>query len=310
MAISTDFTYSRFLAAKKSVDDRALNRQVFESLAQDLRSRQESGPVAVLEVACGVGTMIERLWDWGVLTNSHYTAVDLLPENIAAAKARLTAFSRKRSLDYEEVGEGELTIMSHGRSLKINFEALDVFAFEAREAALSRWDVLLAHAFLDLVDLDAAIPLLFALLKPAGCFSFTLNFDGATIFLPTLEPSLEALIERLYHGTMDDRRVEGKPSGASLTGRRLFSVLPRYGGRIIAAGSSDWVVFPGPEGYPHDEAYFLHYLVHTVEGALRGHPLLEERTLSEWTSRRHQQIDQGELTYIAHQLDFFGVKAG
>jgi SAM-dependent methyltransferase len=310
MSIPNDFSYSRYLAAKKSVDDRALNRQVFEALAQAMGPRQASGPVTILEVACGIGTMVERLWDWGFLTNAHYTAVDLLPENIAAAKARLTAFSRQRGLPCEEVGERELIIMSPGRSLKISLEALDAFEFAARETGRFQGDLLLAHAFLDLVDLDFAVPRLFCLLKTGGCFSFTLNFDGATIFLPTLEPNLEALIARLYHGTMDDRRVGGKPSGASLTGRLLFSALPKYGGRIIAAGSSDWVVFPGPEGYPHDEAYFLHYLVHTVAGALQGHPLLEEETLHKWTSRRHRQIEQNDLTFIAHQLDFFGVKEG
>jgi hypothetical protein len=165
-----------------------------------------------------------------------------------------------------------------------------------------------AHAFLDLLDLDTAVPLLFSLLKPGGWFSFTLNFDGATIFLPVVAPDLDALVEKLYHGTMDSRLVDGKPSGSSLTGRRLFSVIPRCGGAILAAGSSDWVVFPGPKGYPHDEAYFLHYLVHTVEGALRGHPLLERESLGWWASQRHRQIARGELVYLAHQLDFFGIK--
>ncbi len=67
MAIPSDFSYTRYLAAKQSVDDRALNRQVFEVMAKALRSRQESSPVAILEVGCGIGTMLERLWDWGVL---------------------------------------------------------------------------------------------------------------------------------------------------------------------------------------------------------------------------------------------------
>ncbi len=208
------------------------------------------------------------------------------------------------------MGESDLLITSPGRALKVRLEAHDIYDFAARETGRSQWDVLLAHAFLDLVDLDTAVPRLFALLKPGGHFSFTLNFDGATIFLPTLDPALDARIERLYHGTMDDRRIDGKPSGSSLTGRLLFSALPKYGGRVIAAGSSDWVVFSGPESYPRDEAYFLHYLVHTVDGALRRHPLMEEGPLSDWASRRHQQIDRGELVYIAHQLDFFGTKAG
>jgi SAM-dependent methyltransferase len=310
MTIPTDFNYLRYLAAKKSVDDRALNRQVFAALIQALRPRQGSTPITWLEVGCGIGTMVERLWDWGIFVNAEYTAMDLFPEHIAAAKKRLPAFARERGLQFEEMGEAGLVLNSPHRSLRVSLEAADLFDFAAREAGHSSWDVLVAHAFLDLVDLETALPRLLALLKPGGCFYFTLNFDGVTTFLPNLDADLDldARIEKLYHATMDDRRMGGKPSGSSQTGRLLFSALPRCGGRILAAGSSDWVIFPGPGGYPNDEAYFLHYLIHTVDEALRGHPLLKEEALQEWISRRHQQIEQAELVYIAHQLDFFGIK--
>jgi SAM-dependent methyltransferase len=236
--------------------------------------------------------------------------VDLLPENIAEAKSRLPAFARERGLQIGEMGGNGLLLTSPHRSLRLTLKAVDVFDFAAREAGRSTWDVIVAHAFLDLVDLETVLPRLFALLKPGGCFYFTLNFDGVTTFIPQLDADLDALIEKLYHATMDDRRVHGKPSGSSQTGRLLFSALSKVGGRILAAGGSDWVVFPGPDGYPVDEAYFLHYLVHTVNMALRGHPLLNGSSLQEWTSRRHQHIDQAEMVYIAHQLDFFGVKEG
>jgi SAM-dependent methyltransferase len=310
MTVPTDFNYARYLAAKKSVDDRALNRRVFEAMTQALRHPQGAGPLEFLEVGCGIGTMVERLWDEGVLINARYTAIDLEPANIAAAKNRLGDFAQQRGLQWEETAGGEHHLISPGRSLTASLEAVDLFELAAREAGRSAWDVLVAHAFLDLVDLESAVPRLLALLKTGGWFYFTLNFDGATTFLPTLAPDLDDLIERLYHGTMDDRRLGGQPSGSSRTGRLLFGNLPRYGGRIVAAGSSDWVVFSGPEGYQGDEAYFLHYIIHTVEGTLRGQPLLEEEALNNWTSQRHQQIERGELSYIAHQLDFFGVKEG
>jgi SAM-dependent methyltransferase len=308
MTIPDDFSYIRYLAAKQSVDDRALNRQVFAALAQALGPLQASGPASILEVGCGTGAMVERLVDWGVLTNARYTAVDLQPEHIAAAAARLAACARGRSWQIAETEKNDLLCTGPRHSLRLTFEAMDLFDFAAREAGRAAWDVLVAHAVLDLLDLDTALPRLLALLKPGGCFYFTLNFDGATIFLPTLDPGLDDLIEDLYHGTMDERRINGQPSGGSRTGRLLFSALPRYGGAILAVGSSDWVVFPGPDGYPQDEAYFLHYLIHTVEDALRGHPRLPEKPLQDWISRRHRQIEKNELTFIAHQLDFFGVK--
>jgi hypothetical protein len=75
---------------------------------------------------------------------------------------------------------------------------------------------------------------------------------------------------------------------------------------VLAAGSSDWVVFAGANGYPADEAYFLHDIIHTIGTALTGHPSLDPERLRTWVAQRHAQIDQGALVYIAHQLDVLG----
>jgi hypothetical protein len=163
-----------------------------------------------------------------------------------------------------------------------------------------------AHAFLDLVDLGAAVPGLLGLLAPGGFFYFTLNFDGATVFEPALDPDLDRLIETLYHRHMDQRRVQGRPSGGSHTGRRLFGELRAAGGTVLAAGSSDWLVFPGPDGYPGDEAYFLDFILHTIQQALEGHAKLPQAGFRDWLARRQAQIQRRELVYLAHQLDFFG----
>jgi len=306
----TDFSYSRYLAAKKSVDDRALNRHVVEALAQALGPQQKEGPVTVLEVGCGIGTMVERLWDWGILTSADYTGIDVLPGNIAEAQNRLPTYAQAQGLRVAAGDEGVFTAEDSHRVLQVTLEAVDLYDFAAREAGRFAGDLLVAHAFLDLVDLDRALPRLLALLKPGGWFYFTLNFDGGTIFLPPLDPDLDSRIEELFHATMDDRRINESSSGSSRTGRLLFTALPRFGGRILAAGSSNWLVFPGPKGYPGDEAYFLHCIVRTVASALRGHPLLPDAALTDWTARRQEQVEQRELVYIAHQLDFFGIKEG
>lgn len=302
--------YIRYLAAKQSVDDRALNRQVFEALAQALGPRREAGKLSFLEVGCGFGAMVERLWDGGLFAAADYTGVDQSPEHIAAARACLMAFAQAKGAQVKDMGENGLSFTGPGLNLRVTLEAADMFDFTAREQGRAAWDVLLAHAFLDLVDLKTALPRLFGLLNAGGWFYFTLNFDGASIFLPPLEPNLDARIENLYHADMDSRRVNGRPSGSSRTGRLLFDLLPRCGGRVLAAGSSDWVVFPGPEGYPGDEAYFLRHIIDTVEAAVRGRAGLGEALLDEWIYARRRQIDRGELVYIAHQLDFFGIKEG
>jgi hypothetical protein len=121
-----------------------------------------------------------------------------------------------------------------------------------------------------------------------------------------IDAELDPRIEILYHRTMDERRTRGSPSGGSHTGRQLLSLLLEMDIDVLAAGSSDWVVFPQNSAYLADEAYFLHFIVHTIDGALRGHPELDPPDFESWIQTRHAQIERGELTYIAHQLDLLG----
>ena len=64
--------YARYLAAKTTVDDRALNRQVLA----ELRRLMPAGAPRVLEVGAGLGTMAARLTDWGVVGAGEYILLD------------------------------------------------------------------------------------------------------------------------------------------------------------------------------------------------------------------------------------------
>jgi SAM-dependent methyltransferase len=298
--------FIRYLAAKKGLDDRSLNRQVWDHLVRAVRDRADSAPLRVLEVGCGIGTMIERLLDRGLLTRAAYTGVDVEPEFIRAAAQRLKDYAAGRQVPLTVDAGGALRFATPAQDARITLEAADLFDFLDRDPEKSAWDLLVAHAVLDLIDLPTALPRLLSRLVPGGLFYFTLNFDGATILEPPIDPDLDALIEALYHRTMDTRRDRGRPAGSSRTGRRLFGHLQDTGARLTAAGSSDWVVFPGPDGYPGDEAYFLHFIIDTIGQALHGHPELAGRRFQAWIDQRHRQIEARELIYIAHQLDFLG----
>jgi hypothetical protein len=251
--------------------------------------------------------MVERLLDWKLLRRGAvYTAIDLLPQNLAAARERLEAFAVSRGYRFREE-EGVLSLqLPQDQSLYVSLEAIDLYDFVRREQARQTWDLLIAHAFLDLVDLSATLSPLLALLGEGGLCYFTHNFDGATIFLPYLDEEFDRQIEDLYHRSMDQHLWQAWPLAQSQTGRRLFHLLPAAGAQVLAAGSSDWVVHPGPGGYLADEAYFLHFIIHTVAEALAGHPQLPEDRFREWVDRRHRQIEKGQLLYIARQLDFLG----
>jgi hypothetical protein len=308
MQTSFEYSFPRYLEAKKSVDDRALNRQVWEILAKQLRTLSDRKPIRVLEIGAGIGSMIERILEWNLIRRASYSALDSLVENADAAFPRLSQWAARHNMSILTKAAYQWQLADANQKKKIDIQYLneDLFAFIQRQDGEQKWDLLLAHAFLDLVDIPSTLPLLKNLLSSEGSFYFSLNFDGATIFEPAIDPAFDSLVEALYHRSMDERLIQGKASGDSQAGRHLFRNLEQAGLTITGAGASDWVVFPTNGAYPYDEAYFLHFIVHTLHQELRNHPELEAHRFEAWISKRRQQIEAAELVYIAHQLDFVG----
>jgi SAM-dependent methyltransferase len=281
-----DYSFARYLAAKRTVDDRALNEAVW----QGLRVALPVGPLDVLEVGAGAGAMLERLAARGLLSaGGRYTAVDADPALIAEAQERMRDIPLLFALEVE---------------------AADVYGYARRMRGRRAWDLLIAHAFLDLIDAPRLLPDLFGLSRPGGLFYFTINFDGLTVLEPPVDPTFDDLVISLYHQTMDERMVGSQPSGGSRAGRKLLSQIPAAGGAILGAGPSDWIVYPTQGAYPADEAYFLHHILHFFEVSLSGRPELDEERFADWLARRQAQIDAGELIFIAHQIDIYGRAGG
>ena len=150
--------FIRYLAAKKGLDDRSLNRQVWEALVRAVRGRPDSSPLRVLEVGCGIGTMVERLLDWGLLTRAAYTGIDVEAELIRAAAERLHGYAAARQAGLSVESGGAMLFSTPVQEVRVRLEAADLFDFLDREPGKSAWDLLVAHAFLDLIDLAATLP--------------------------------------------------------------------------------------------------------------------------------------------------------
>lgn len=300
-----EYSFIRYLAAKKTVDDRALNRPVLEALTRAFPRPLAETPLNILEIGAGIGTMLERMIEWELFTYAHYTAIDSSADNIAYAFQRLNqnVGGPGRATNQEN---GHLVITKGAIHAEVELLAIDLFDFIQRGRANHRWDLVIASAFLDLVDMPTALPLILSLCQPKGFFYFPINFDGLTILEPVIDPEFDKLVLDLYHRTMDERMTAGKRSGDSQTGRHLISHLSTLNAEILAAGSSDWVIYAGKKGYPADEAYFLHFIINTIDQALQGHPELEDDRFEDWVMKRHLQIERGELVYIAHQIDIAG----
>src|SRR5689334_20524211 len=85
LPIPITYSLTRYLAAKKSVDDRALNWQVWQHLVAALPRATPQQPLRVLEVGAGIGAMVERLVAGYALTHATYTAIDQAPALLAEA---------------------------------------------------------------------------------------------------------------------------------------------------------------------------------------------------------------------------------
>jgi hypothetical protein len=293
------FSFPQYLLSKQSVDDRALNRTVLEALRTSLPRMH----LNVTDVGAGIGSMLARLLRWQLLpASADYTLVDEMPENIAFARRWLAEWAVQNNCPIEKRRGGDLHLTAPAGLVQAHFVQADVFDYGL--SAPPPADLLIAHAFLDLLPLPGSLPRLFALVKPGGLAWLTINFDGLTAFEPPIDPALDARIEQLFHQSMDERITNGIRSGDSRTGRHLFGYIEEAGATILSAGASDWLVYPQQGRYPADEAAFLRFILHFFETSLIGCPDLDPAQFAGWLAQRRSQVDEAKLIYIAHQLDF------
>ncbi len=287
-----EYSFPHYLLSKQSVDDRALNKDVLAALTASLPEE----PLTITEVGGGIGTMLARLLRWEVISQAEYTLVDESDETIRFASSWLPGWAGENGLETEESDPNELRIFDSRRDVRVKLVRADIFDFIAQQPEPA--DLLIAHSFLDLLPMPESLPKLLSLTKNLAWL--TLNLDGVTALEPVVNADLDTRIERLYHETMDTR-----PSGGdSLSGRHLFGHLKQAGAEIEMAGASDWVVYPVNGAYPADEAYFLKFILHFFEESLGNHPELDPAVFADWLGKRSQQVERGELVYIAHQIDF------
>jgi hypothetical protein len=301
----------RYLTAKRTVDDRALDSDALEAFETALPDRAR-----IIEVAAGVGTMLHRLLEWETLpARTTYTMLDIDAANVAASRRRLPSVARSLGYDVstaaipgelarDEEASFALSLRRHDREVTVQAAVADVFDLTARLAGERTWDVVVASAFLDIAPGADAVESLFRL-APGGAFYFPITFDGATRFHPSgPDRAFERRLERRWHAGMRSGEDPNDPRAGS----RLPDWVRAAGGSVTAAGGSTWVVRPDPcgSGYPDDEEYFLRHVLGFVEGSLLDDDELCADRVRSWLARRRRQLDAGDLRYVAHNVDVAG----
>jgi len=289
-----------YLAAKKSIDDRALNRLVWTELCQTLPQTTAAKPTNIMEIGAGIGTMLARMVDWGLLTGPvTYLGTDCDGAHLRQARHYLAAWADGQGYSLHWSGDQCGLLVTARAKISLLLEQVSAEELARRTHTLGTLHLIIAHAVLDLINLAAVLPGLLAQLTPNGLAYLTCNFDGSTLFLPEYPGKVEQEILGRYHASM-----EARLTGASHTGRRLLHFLQRPGLELLAAGSSDWVVHARNEAYSADEALFLHAIIATVEQELTGKSGPAPAGLATWARTRHRQIEAGTLSLLVRNLDF------
>jgi SAM-dependent methyltransferase len=297
------YSFQRYLAAKQSIDDRCLNRTVLEGLGAVLPAGYEQQRLRVLELGSGIGTMLTRLIERRLVSGGIYTAVDSDRRNLTETRRHLAAWAHQHGGKIRAGNKTALQLASGNVCLDVRLHRAEALEYCNRPELNQAYDLVIASAFMDLVDIHTLLPRLCRLLGTNGLLYLALNFDGETVILPEIDPDQDRCILETYHESMDRTTAAGRPVGGRYTGRKLLALLRQAETDILAAGSSDWIVWPGADGYTRDEAYFLHFIMHTIDLELRGNPAIAGDVLEKWIRRRHRQIARGEMTFIAKQLD-------
>lgn len=311
-------SFDSYLDAKRALDERSLHEPTWRAYLAFLAGKARGGPArpAVLELGTGLGAMLDRtLRGLGGGNGLDYVAVDTSPDLLEILRRRFAA------------------PVYGGPTLKMETrcgDALDELSKLAAEGR--RFDAVVSHAFVDLVDIPRLAATVSTILVPHGVFYSSLVFDGITAFIPSPPDEAEADERYIgaYHRSMrrpwngrfppDDGQVGGdsQAGGRSdgkvavhadgASGRRLLALLAGPPWKVLSAGPSDWIILPGSSLYSGDEwtvvAEMLGFFSASVGGGLTG----EDRTAFEaWLVSKRARLEAGELGFYAHHLDVLAV---
>lgn len=307
-----------------------------------IRRSSTNAPLRVIEVGAGVGIMFQRLLERDVTfstASTHYTVIDIKPEVVKAAQELIKS---KLTIKNDDILAGQVSLpvqsptvtgssgvhhysscdeslrnlgeVSVTESLTISFLVGD--ALEYVRSNKARFDVIIAAAVLDLWQLEEAVESLLGALDVNGgvcAFYFPINFDGTTSFFPeSCEGSTyDKNVEDEYHAAMGHHLVSGSEVQTCYTGRSLIPVLNKENIELTSYGSSSWIVKPNSDGtYECDERYFLNCILDFIEATLEDSgisgPEFDSGAFSRYMACRREQIANGQLYFLAHNIDLCG----
>lgn len=288
-------TFAEYLASKFALDERSLNAEVRGAFLNVLHGLAR---IRCLDVGAGTGATLRRLLNAGLKVPLSVTALDRDGALIDLARKDTTERLRAQGLEPRMEG-GAIRTEAAGPS-EIRFSTGELKDHHPDHL----YNVITAHAFLDIVPLRQALRLFCGWLEPGGDLYASINYDGETALTEAYEDAaFEAGLLDYYNHTMEIRRVDGQATGGAYCGRRLLALLPEFGFKALAHGDSDWDIAPLKGRYRDDDAVCLTALLEMIlsEGQRSG--LFHPDQLGRWHADRRRRVERGCLALRVHQTD-------
>jgi SAM-dependent methyltransferase len=287
--------FADFLQAKFALDERSLNRDVRAAFLDALHGLPH---IRCLDVGAGTCATLRRLLNGGLTAPLSLTALDRDPGLLDIARHEAEGWLHALGLE-PRVEAG---------AIQTRRERLMAIRFAVEEISDHRpdrlYNVITAHAFLDLAPLADALRLFAAWLQPGGYLYASTNYDGDTALAQAYDDAeFEGRLLDHYNDTMEQRRVDGQATGGAYCGRRLHELLPEYDFDILAHGRSDWNIAPALGEYRDGDAVCLQALLEMIYGEAHRSGLFGQIPLDRWHEDRLRLLQQGRLALSIHQTD-------
>jgi ubiquinone/menaquinone biosynthesis C-methylase UbiE len=273
-------SFADYLAAKFALDERSLNREVRGAFLEGL---QRLPHIECLDVGAGTGATLRRLLQSGLSTPLSVTLLDRDRDLLEQARAGMA---------------GWLQASAMPPAIRFAAEALEDHRPDRR------YNVITAHAFLDITPLTQALRLFSGWLQPGGYLYASLNYNGATVLADAYEDgAFEGQLLDYYNHTMETRRVDGQVTGGAYCGQRLTALLPEFGFSVLTCGNSDWHIAPLQGRYRDNDAVCLTALLEMIRSEAQRSDLFRREELERWHDDRQRRVEEGRLAMHVHQTD-------
>jgi len=296
--------FADYLTAKYTLDSRSLNPDIYQCLVSELKAKTQ---LRWLDMGTGSAAMLRRLVNAIAIESIDAIGIDNNPALLELGESTTERWLSDQGYSIKHQ-DGALLAQLGEKYLQLRFDCRSVLDAIPQNHR-SNFNLVTAHAFMDLVPPAPITDSIANYLSAGGLFYGTLNYDGETALIPEYrDENFENKLLANYDQSMEIRRLNGAKTGGAKSARRLLSVLENKGFKVIAYGSSDWNITPIRGRYRDSDQTCIAALLEMINKEATRKPEIDFERLDAWYADRLSRVEKHQLGMIIHQLDILAAK--